>query len=73
MGKSSEYIEETKDTLTLFKKGPPPIIMTINKKEISIIITTVYGYLEHDWIKTSVVLTKEEAKKVAEKILEFIK
>ncbi len=71
MSGEETIIEETKNSISIFKKGYLPVLLTVIKREYSVVITMVEGFLEHDWEKTTIILSHEECKKLAEKLLEF--
>jgi|GEM_PF-1656357 hypothetical protein len=71
MSGEETLIEETKNSISIFKKGYLPVLLTAIKREYSVVITMVEGFLEHDWEKTTIILSQEECKKLAEKLLEF--
>jgi hypothetical protein len=71
MADGETFFEETKNSISILKKTYLPVLLTAIKREYSVVITMVEGFLEHDWVKTTIILSQEECKKFAEKLLEF--
>jgi hypothetical protein len=49
MSGEETLIEETKNSISIFKKGYLPVLLTAIKREYSVVTTMVKGFFEHDW------------------------